>query len=330
MNSSANIVGAGSYIPDKIVSNKDVVKAFNITENHPYLPKGFKERRRMSDEETTSSMCVKASLEAIKDAGISPEEIDLIILATDTPDYIMPTTSAKVQHELGAINAGFFDVNASCAGVTVALNTAWNFMRCQEELKYVLVVGGFAISKYLAPKDIVLNYVGGDGAGAVILKRTESINEGFQKSVLWGEGKYWDHIGIYAGGSWKGFSGEKKEKKFQFIKFHKKLPAALNSKVWPELIKEVLLKTNWQVDEVDWFFFTQSKLENIVNTCESLNVPLEKSYNTMDVYGYNGVSGVPIGISDAKKNKVLKKGDKIVLCTTGSGMSYAAMTLIWS
>jgi len=342
---TAVVIGTGLYAPDNIVTNEDIIKRFE----HLQFPDGkggqisgrafleglaskvgYKERRKILDSgETTATMCVKAGKRAIENAGISPEDIDLIILATDSPDFISPPTSARIQYELGAKKAGFFDSNAACAGYTIALSVGYSQIVANPNINYVMVIGGYGMSKYSDPKDPMTEIMFADGAGALILKASESDKYGMRSFKIKGDGKYWDYMGIYAGGVWKGFSKEAIDQGLHYVKFLKQFPATVNIEAWPPLIKEVLSQSGWEVKDVNHFFFTQVNLAVINTVCDLLGVDRSLSYNIMDRYGYTGSACIPMAIDEANREGKLKPGDKIVICTSGGGAAFSAATLIW-
>lgn len=339
------VLGAGSYAPDNLVTNEEIIKRFehmsfpgedgNKIDGRTYLEAfverlGYKQRYKLKDpEETTATMCVKACQEALKNAGVKAEEIDMIILSTDSPDFISPPTSSRIQYELGAKNASFFDINAACAGYTVALNTAWNFLKGQEELKYALVIGGYGMSRFSNPEDPATELMFADGAGALVLKAEENTNNGIKAATMQGQGEYWDYMGIYGCGTWKNLSKEALDQKLQYVKILKLFPATINTHSWPPLVLETIKKAGWGIEDVDHIFFTQVNLSVIEEVCEALNFVLSKAHTIMDKYGYTGSACIPMAIADALKKNILKEGDKVAICTSGGGAAFAAAALVW-
>ncbi len=196
------IAASGVYVPERVVPNSyfndllgedvDTWLVQNLT---------IRERRWCSETESTADLCEKAARLTLTNAAISPEEIDLLIIATDTPEYISPSTASVVQHRLGAKYAGTFDVNTACAGFVTALDIAAKYIRSDEQYENVLVVGAYAMSKYLDLHDKKTVTLFADGAGAALLKAEETSERGFLASELLTEGQYHDWMGIYAGGS---------------------------------------------------------------------------------------------------------------------------------
>lgn len=339
------VVGTGSYVPAKVVTNEEIFSQFESLsfpngkggtlsgrEMLSGLAKrtGYVNRHKIADSsETVATMGVEAGKKALKDAGLKPEDIDLIVLSTDSPDFISPPTSSRIQFDLGAVNAAFYDVNAACAGYTIALSTAAGQMQIDKSLKNVMVVGGYAMSRYSDPEDPITELMFADGAGVVILQAQENSNYGIKDFSLKGEGKYWDHMGIYAGGTWKGFEKEALDAKLHHVKFLKPFPADVNIQAWPALVEKTLAKSGWTKQELKKLFFTQVNLSVIEKVCEVLGVDISLTHNIMDKYGYTGSACIPMALDDACQKGLLKAGDKIAVCTSGGGAAFAAMTLIW-
>ncbi|HCL57502.1 MAG TPA: hypothetical protein DHW82_10905 [Spirochaetia bacterium] len=339
MERTAVIIGTGSYAGETILTNDEAFD--NVHKINPFKhekkryiqmleSKGLFQRRRISSpDETTSSLAVKAGQKALENAGIKPTELDLIILATDSPDFISPATSARVQHELGAFDVGFFDVNTGCASFTVSLYLAWCIMRSDEEMKHVLVIGSELASKFLDPGCIISQTTFGDGAGAVVLKSVPKKEYGIQAASVKGKGEFWNYFGVYAGGSWKGFSEEALKEGSQYLKMVKALPDEINVKNWPPIILDTIRKSGWDKNEIDRAFFTQSKIETIRKVCRVLEWKDEISYEIAQEYGYTGPACVPMSLDMANQKNLLKFGDKLLFCTSGTGTSYGVMTLVW-
>ena len=197
----ANIIGTGIYVPEKIVTNDDLSKILGEDINE-FVSRilGIRERHVCAEDESTADLATNASREALESAGLDPSELDLIILATDTPEQLSPATSVVVQHRIGAANAGTFDVNSACAGFVTALDTASKFIIADSAYRNVLVVGAYAMSKYLDLHDKKTATIFADGAGAVVLQASND-GGGFLAGKLHADGSFHDHMGIYAGGT---------------------------------------------------------------------------------------------------------------------------------
>jgi 3-oxoacyl-[acyl-carrier-protein] synthase-3 len=252
----------------------------------------------------------------------------LIIVATDTPDYISPSTASRVQYLLGASNAGFFDLNTACAGFVTALDTGAKFIAVDEQYEYVLVVGVYLMSRYLDFSEKKIATLFADGAGAVVIARSND-ESGFLGTILYGNGQYHDYMGIYAGGTYKKLSQEVLTNKDHLLRFAKKIPPETNATFWPPLIHKLADKIQMNPSDVNRYFFTQININSINETLDELNLPHERAHNVMDKYGYTGSACIPMALDDAVSNHLLNKGDIIFLVSSGGGMAMALSALRW-
>lgn len=325
---NAAIIGTGLYVPDNKVDNS----FFNDTYQQD-IDSFLREQRNiysrhfMGEDQCTSDLIIPAAEQAISNAGIRAAEIDLIIVATDTPDYISPSTAAVVQHRIGAKNAGVFDLNAACAGFTTALDIAWKYIRADHRYRNILVVGAYGMSKYFNWDDYKVTSVFADGAGAVVVSAVES--SGILESVLYADGQYHDYMGIYAGGTKIPASQKAIEDNRHKLEFRKNIPVETNGIHWPRLTRMLLERIERSPEDVQHFFFTQININSINEALDKLQQPREKSHNIMDRFGYTGSACIPMALADAAAQSVLKKGDLVVMLGSGGGMSMAAVAMEW-
>ena len=327
---NAFICSVGAYAPEQVIPNS----YFNETlgeDVDTWLRENLtiSERRWTSEGESTSTLSINAAKIALERAGLSAEEIDLIIIATDTPEFVSPSTASVVQHELGAVNAGSFDLNTACAGFVTALDTASKFIKADDNYNNILVLGAYNMSKYLNMEDKKTVTLFADGAGAVILSAFDSNSRGFQTSALYTEGQYNEWMGIYAGGTKQPVDQKVIENKDHLLKFVKKFPKELNPKIWTKMINEALHKLNWKSSDVDHFFMTQININSIWETMDNLNADREKAHTIMDRFGYTGSACIPMALNDAYEKGKLKEGDKIIFIGSGGGLAFACAAFIW-
>ena len=268
-------------------------------------------------------MCVEAANKAIATSNISPDDINLLIIATDTPEYISPSTASVVQHRINAKNAGTFDLNTACAGFVTAIDVANKFIKADENYKYVLVIGAYAMSKYLDLKDKKTVTLFADGAGAVILKSEENTNRGQLTSRLYTEGKYADWMGIYAGGTHMPINQKVVEQKDHLLKFVKKFPKEINPTTWTRMINESCDKIKISPNDITHFFFTQININTIWETMDNLSVDRKRAHTIMDKYAYTGSACIPMAFDDAAKLGKLKEGELICFMGSGGGLAFA-------
>lgn len=326
----ATIVGTGLYAPEKVVKNQFFNELYK-KDIDTFLreQRNIFERRYMAPEQATSDLIVPAAQEALRNAKLAVEDLDLIIVSTDTPDYLSPSTAAVVQYKLGAKNAGTFDVNSACAGFVAALDIGSKYLASDTRYRNVMVVGAYGMSKYLNFDDYKIATLFADGASAVILQVSKDEN-GILTSELYTDGQYHDYMGVYAGGTARPITHEVIEKKGHLLDFAKKIPIETNGTHWPRLTNLLLDRVRRRPGDVAHFFMTQININSIHETLDKLGLPRTKSHNVMDRYGYTGSAAVGMCIADAARAHKLKKGDLAILLGSGGGLSMAALALTWS
>lgn len=281
-------------------------------------------RRWMTEEESLSDLCQKACEQALERADVAADQIDLIIVATDTPEFISPSTSIVLQDRMKMTNAATFDINTACAGFVTALNTGCKYIQSDEQFNHVLVVGAYAMSRYLNLKDKKTVTLFADGAAAVLLQSTND-GRGMLQSQMKSLGEYNTWMGIYGGGSKHPLTQEALEKKEDKLQFVKKIPTEINPTVWPQMIQEVCEKEGIKVEEVDHFFFTQININTIFQTMDALEVSRNKAATVMHDYGYTGSAAIPMAFDDWNSKGLVKKGDKLIFMGSGGGLAFSVV-----
>jgi len=325
-----SITGTGMYAPERVIKNsyfdelykKDIGTFLQNSRN-------ISERRWMTENQTTSDLILPAAEEAMKNAGITAKDLDLIIVATDTPDYLSPSTASVVSHKLQALKAGTFDINTACAGFVTALEVGQKMMKTDNQFKYVLVVGAYAMSKWLNFDDYKIASLFADGAGAAILTDAPAGTQGFLASTFYTDAQYHDYMGIYAGGSYKPVTHEVIEKKEHLLSFPKRIPPETNGLHWPRLTNIILDKIQKRPEDIKHFFMTQFNIQSIYETMDTLKLPREKAHYVMDRYGYTGSASIGMCMADAARQHKVKKGDLVLMLGSGGGMSMVAIAMEW-
>jgi len=331
MNRNVQILSTGSYVPERVVTNAEVDALMGESTSEWLVANvGIKERRWMSPEQVTSDLIVEASKRALERAEISASDLDLIIVSTDTPDYLSPSTSVVVQAKLGAENAGCYDVNSACAGWVTALDQGARYLMTEPKMKYILVAGGYGMSRFLDFKDKKTANLFADGAGAVVLGVGDE--PGFLGSNLLAVGSFHDALGIYSGGAYRPCTPENMA---QFggpkVEFVKKFPKTFNTEYWPKLMQGALDKAGLTFDDIDHYFFTQLNLRTIEFMMDLLKQPIEKTHWVMDKWGYTGSPCVVMALDDAiAQGKGPKPGEVILFCASGGGITMAASVWKWT
>lgn len=328
----AYIAGTGLYHPEKLVPNSYFNDLYKMDiDTFLREKRNIHQRYHMAKEQSTSDLIIPAVEQALESAKITKEDVDLLIVATDTPDYLSPSTASVVQHKMGLKNAGTFDVNTACAGFVSALDIASKYIASDEQYRNIVVVGAYGMSKYLNWDVYQIASLFADGAGAVVVKGNKDLNApGIITSKLFTLGEFHDYMGLYGGGTFKPITQEVVEKKEHLLNFAKKIPLETNSVHWPRLVNLLLDRANKKLSDVELFFLTQINIGTIQETMKILDLPQEKSYNIMDRYGYTGSACIPMAIADAVNHHRLKKGDLVMLVGSGGGVSMAAMALEWA
>lgn len=321
---NAKIISSGMAVPEKIVPNQYFNDLLG-SDVDTWLQNNVQifNRRWAEEGAAISDLIVEACQQAMENAGIKASDIDLLIVATDTPEFVSPSTASIVQDKMQLVNAGTFDLNTACAGFGTALDTASKFIQADSQYKYVLVVGAYMMSKYLDLHDKKTVTLFADGAGAVVLKATED-GSGMLQSQLRTRGEFNSWMGIYAGGSKTPLSQEVLDNKQEKLQFVKKIPTEINPIVWTEMITELCKKEGIKVDEVNHFFFTQININTIFETLDNLGVEREKAITIMHEYGYTGSACIPMAYSVADNvEKRIKEGDLIIFMGSGGGLAFA-------
>jgi len=321
---NAQIVASGMYVPEKVVPNSYFNELLGedvdtwLVENL-----SIKERRWCNENQSTADLCVEAAKRILDDGKTTAEELDLIIIATDTPEYISPSTASVVQYRLNAINAGTFDVNTACAGFVTALDIASKYISSDKKYKKILVIGAYAMSKYLNMQDKKTVTLFADGAAGVLLSAIDNEKEGFVISSLHTEGQYCDWMGIYAGGTHKPITEKVVEDNDHLLKFVKKFPKEINPVTWTKMINDACNELNIKASDIDKYFFTQLNINSIWETLDNLGVERSKGHTIMQNYGYTGSACIPMAFDDARKKNLVKKGDTVLFIGSGGGLAFA-------
>jgi 3-oxoacyl-[acyl-carrier-protein] synthase III len=330
MDRHATIVGTGRYVPKNEISNEifkgwmtkvspslaDVVDKFEASTN-------IKTRFYANEDMATSDLAVEAAKDAMKDAGINSEDLDLIILGTDSPDYITPATSVVVQEKLGAKNAGTFDVGCACASFPTGLSLAAGLISTNPHLQNVMVIGAYMMHRFADFNHDVVSFFYGDGAGAAVVVPDDK--QGFVSSAFFADGSYYPNWGIYAGGAAEPATVENVTSGKTKVKLVTPFPPEVNNEGWPKRIREVAENGNFDINDIDFVIFTQVRLNSIKLVMDEVGLPLEKAHWIMDKWGYTGSACLPMAFDDARKQGKIKSGDLVVFVGSGVGYNQAAV-----
>jgi 3-oxoacyl-[acyl-carrier-protein] synthase-3 len=328
----ASIVGHGLYHPERLVPNSYFNERYQMDiDTFLRTKRNIRQRYFMDEKQATSDLIIPAVEQSLYSAGIKKDEVDLLIVCTDTPDYLSPSTASVVQHKMGLVNAGTFDLNSACAGFVTGLDVASKYIAADEKYRNIVVVGAYGMTKYLDWDVYQISSLFADGAGAVVVRATESPTDpGILASKLFTLGEFYDYMGVYGGGTAKPITHGSIDRKENLLNFAKKIPLETNSVHWPRLVKLLLDRCDRQIGDVKKFFLTQINIGTIEATMDALGVDRSLSYNIMDRYGYTGSACIPMAIADAANHHALKKGDFVMLVGSGGGVAMASMALEWA
>ena len=325
---NARIISSGAYVPERRVTNAWFDEQLGIDVS-TWLEEvaQINERRWVSEGESTSTLALEASRIALERGGITADDLDLIIVATDTPDYLSPATASVLQYRLGANRAAAFDVNAACAGFVNSLDMAAKYIRSDEQYNKVLVVGAYAMSRHLNPKDKKTVTLFADGAGALLLS-AEDTEAGFQTAWSFSKGQYWDYMGVYAGGTVRPVDEAARAEAAHNLVFAKRFAPEINPNNWSGMAIELCKRIGITPAEVDKYFITQININAINATLDILELPHDRAHNVMHEYGYTGSACIPMAFNEAWEKGLIKSGDQIMFLSSGGGLSCSSAAFI--
>ena len=330
------IVGTGSYLPARVVTNDDieaVVKDFDRERSGRSLDEwcrrqmGAVERRRVAPGEGTSDMGTRASLRALEDAGMAATDIDLIVMSTITSDHRVPPSAALVQRDLGT-SARFIQIDSACTGFIDALMTADGLM---DKLggETALVIGADAMSHHMDPQKFRAQTIFGDGAGAVVIRRTKDETYGVKAYSTGSSGADGFMVAVVAGGTKKPITSEVIANREQYMELALKVipPFGIAKMVWAA--KDVLERAGACADQVDWVIPHQASTNIVVDTAKQLNIPLEKFFINFAKVGNTSAASIPIALDEANRMGCLRDGHRVITPAVGAGMAWGAAYLVW-
>ena len=324
----ASIVSTGRFLPPNEVSNDDLRRRFSPREGlEDFVDKmeestGIRRRWYAADDQASSDLALEAARQALERAGRGPEEVDLILLGTDSPDYITPATSVVLQAKLGAVNAGTFDIGCACASFPTGLATAAGWIAAEPAIRTVLVVGVYMMRK-LADEDDPMIFFYGDGAGAAVLEPADE--PGFVTAAAHADGSYYKNWGIYAGGTAEPATVEAVEAGRTQVRLVERYPPEVNHEGWPRLARRLAKQGRFSLDDVDLFVFTQVRKPSIELVMGELGQPVERAHVIMEEWGYTGSACIAMAFDDALEKGKAGPGDLVMFIGSGVGYNQAGV-----
>ncbi len=323
----AKITGTGSYAPDKVLTNKDIERLVDTSDEWIVERTGIHQRHIAAKNQTTSDLAVEAARQALEAACLDAKDIELIIVGTCTPDMFLPSTACMVQHKLDAKNAVAFDLNAACSGFLYGLSVAGSYIR-SGVYKKVLVIGAEALTRFTDWQDRSTCVLFGDGAGAVVLEPTKSSRAILYTNIR-SDAQYWDYIQVPGGAAKQPASRAVVDKRFHTIRMKGNETFKVAVKTLENLVVETLEQCNLKPSQLSLLIPHQANLRIIQATAKRLGLPMDKVMLNLERYGNTSAASIPIALDEAVRTGRVRKGDYILLEAFGAGLTWASALLRW-
>ena len=319
------IIGTGSYLPKKVADNHFLSTIVDTDDEWIRQRTGIKERHLSNGKEGTTYMATHAAEAALENAGITADELDMIIVATVSADTYVPSTSCQVQGAIGAIRATCFDLNAACSGFLFAMNTAYAYIE-MGMAKTILIIGAETLSREVDWSDRSSCILFGDGAGAAIMRQEEG-KGGLIASVTGSDGSQGDVLTCKGRGIQNPFHQSKRKK--DYLRMEGQAVFRFAVAMVPRCIKQILKKTGYDTEDIKFFVLHQANVRILELIAKRLKVDIDKFPMNLDRYGNTSSASIPILLDELNRNNLLEPGDKIVLSGFGGGLTWGAVLIEW-
>lgn len=326
------LAGTGAHHPARLIPNSWFDERFGGNVGQWLVDNlAIRQRYWMEEGECTSDLCVPAAQQALARAQVSVDEIDLLIVATDTPDQASPSTASVLQHKLGARRAATFDLNTACAGFVTGLDVASRFVGAPGRYQNALVVGAYGMSRHLNHDDKKTVTLFADGAGAAVLRGVPAAADaparGWLGCDLESDGQYWDWMGVYGGGTRLPATPAVLERRDHQLVFARKFPKEVNPDTWARMVPALCERLGFAPADVDRYIFTQLNIGSIRETLDRLGLPHDRAHTVMDRVGYTGSACIPMALHDAVVQGLANPGELVMLVASGGGLTFAAAAI---
>ncbi len=321
------IIGTGKYVPEKILTNADLEKMVETNDEWIVSRTGIRERHIAAPDQATSDLAYEAAIQAIEKAGITAADLDLIVVATITPDMSFPSTACILQDKLGAKKAAAFDLSAACSGFVYALGAATSMLQ-MGMYKNALIIGADTLSRITDYTDRNTCVLFGDGAGAVVIGEVGE-GRGFKAFDLGAEGAGGELLKLPAGGSRTPASADTLEAKQHFIQMSGREVFKFAVKVMNTATEDVLRKAGMSKDEIDLFIPHQANVRIINSAMERLNLTEDRVMINVQKYANTSAASIPLALVEAVEEGRIKEGDKVVMVGFGGGLTWGASVIVW-
>ena len=317
-----NIVGWGMEVPERVITNQDLEKLVDTSDEKIVSLTGIRERHVVSPGDSASEMATEAARRALDEAGVNPRDLGLIIVATSSPDFLTPPISSQVQHALGAKDVGAFTLVAGCPGFIYGLSTAQQFIS-SGACDNVLVVGVELISRYIDYSDRTTSMLFGDGAGAVVLQVTDEPS-GVLSFVLGSDGSGAEHLILPGGGTTTPPTHESIDEGLHFLRMNGRQVFRFATRILGKALKQVIQQAGLTVDDIDLFIPHQANRRIIESAASYVGLPEEKVFINIDRYGNTSAASIPIALTEAMEQGRARPGDTLAFVAFGAGLTWAA------
>ncbi|MFT3841739.1 MAG: ketoacyl-ACP synthase III [Myxococcaceae bacterium] len=319
------LLSTARFLPERELSNDELRARFGREQIDKWeKATGILRRFRAPREWATSDLALPAARQALQRAGLGAGEVDLLVMATDTPDHLTPATSTVLQHKLGAVKAGTFDVGCACASFPTSIALASSLMATQPWVRNALVVGAYLMSK-LAADDDPAQFFYGDGSSAVVLQA--SAEPGLISSALRADGSHAGRWGVFAGGTAEPASVAAVQAGRTNVRLHEAYPAEVNDDGWPLLVQQLCERGRFDLEDLELIFFTQVRGPTIDGVMRRLGLPVSRAPKVMDRFGYTGSACIGMALDDALERGVARPGQLVALVGSGVGFNQAAVAM---
>jgi len=325
---AVTIAGTGSYVPERVVTNEELSKLVDTSDEWITQRTGIKERRIAAEGEFTSHMATKAAERALENAGVSADQLDLIIVATITPDTLTPSTACYVQHALGAKQAVAFDISAACSGFLYAMKLAKRLI-ISGAFKNVLIVAAEKLSAFVNWNDRQTCVLFGDGSGAAVLRPAKPGEGSIQATDIGTDGAYTGLLAIPGGGSAQPITTENADQALNTLAMNGREVFKLAVSRMKESANKVIERAGWSSDDVTLVIPHQANLRIIDAIGERLDIDKDKVFVNLGKYGNTSAAAIAIALDEAHRSERFKRGDKIVMVAFGAGLTWAAAAIEW-
>jgi 3-oxoacyl-[acyl-carrier-protein] synthase III len=320
------IIGTGKYAPENIVTNDDLAETVETSHDWIVTRTGIEQRHIAADDQATSDLCVPAAQNALSDAGITADDLDLIIVATLSPDKPFPNTATILQRKIGAMNAACFSIEAACTGFVYAMEVASSMVRCGN-YKYALVIGAEKLSSQVNWSDRNTCVLFGDGAGAAVIESVDEKDNSLLNSILASDGTHEELLHTAIGGSATPATADNLEDPGRYLQMQGREVFKLAVTNMANSVKKALEEVNLSVDDIDWLIPHQANVRIISAVGDKVGIASEKVFVNVQKYGNTSAATIPIALDELARSGELKRGQILVFVAFGGGFTWGATVL---